>query len=203
MDKLNFKITINKRIFTFLFVLFIIGIISGSLFVIILKNSDKTLVKTYLESFFKNVSAGSNFSSNLFGNLIFNIILVLCIWLLGMSVVGLPIIVFIYFYKIFVLGFSIGSILLNYKIKGILMAFLYVFPHQVFNVLVYMFLTMYALNFGLKLSNNIRRKKQINFKYIMNRYYMALFLSIIIVVVTTLYEIFIMPILLKFILNIL
>lgn len=203
MDKLNFKIAINKRILTFLFVLFIIGIISGSLFVIVLKNADKTIVKTYLESFFKSVSAGSSFSSNLISNLIFNVLLIICIWLLGMSIIGLPIIIFIYFYKIFVLGFSIGTILLNYKLKGILISLLYVFPHQIFNIIIYIFLTMYALNFGIKLFDNISRKKQLNFKYIMNKYYMVLLISIITIIFTTIYEIFIMPSILRIILNIL
>lgn len=199
--KITDKLPINRRMIIFLFTLFILGIMSGALFIIILKNSDKTLVKEYLEKFFSQVSTKPDLSSNIITELLVNIGLVFIIWLLGMSIVGLPIIIFIYFYKIFIIGFSIGSILINYKFKGLLMAFIYVFPHQAINIIIYMILTMYALSFSIKFLNCILRKKKIDFKNIMGKYYLVLVISISFILLSTLYEIYIMPFVLNFILK--
>lgn len=192
MDKL--KITINKKMFIFLLTLFVIGIIVGSLFVTILKDSDKTLITESLNNFFTNVKDLSlNWESTLITTLITHISYVIGIWILGISIIGLPLILIIFFSKAFILGFSIGSILLNYNVKGILLSIAYIFPHHIINFFIYTILSIYALSLSIKLFDSLLHKKKLDFRPILNKYLFILLLSIVLCITSTLLEVFVMP----------
>ena len=192
MDKL--KITINKKMFIFLLALFVIGIIVGSLFVTILKDSDKTLITESLNNFFTNVKTlNLKWKSTLITTLITQASYVIGIWILGISIIGLPLILIIYFSKAFILGFSIGSILLNYNVKGILLSIAYIFPHQIINFFIYTILAIYALSLSIKLFDSLLHKKKLDFRPILNKYLFILMVSIVLCITSTLLEVFVMP----------
>lgn len=192
MDKL--KITINKKMFIFLLALFVIGIIVGSLFVTILKDSDKTLITESLNNFFTNVKTlNLKWKSTLITTLITQASYVIGIWILGISIIGLPLILIIYFSKAFILGFSIGSILLNYNVKGILLSIAYIFPHQIINFFIYTILAIYALSLSIKLFDSLLHKKKLDFRPILNKYLFILMVSVVLCITSTLLEVFVMP----------
>lgn len=201
MDKLKFKIIINKKLLIFLIVLLLVGIIFGSIFTSILDSNDKNLIVEYLNNFINNVeNENLDYAQSLKSNLFTNISFVLVIWLLGISIIGLPIVIIMYFSKTFILGFSVGAILSVFKIKGILFSLVYVFPGQVISLLLYLLLTMYAMSFSFKLIYAIIKKKNFEFKNIMNHYFKILLLVLIIIVLMILYDTYIMPKLVKTIL---
>ena len=192
MDKL--KIKINKKMFIFLLALFVIGIIVGSLFVTILKDSDKTLITESLNNFFTNVKTlNLKWKSTLITTLITQASYVIGIWILGISIIGLPLILIIYFSKAFILGFSIGSILLNYNVKGILLSIAYIFPHQIINFFIYTILAIYALSLSIKLFDSLLHKKKLDFRPILNKYLFILMVSVVLCITSTLLEVFVMP----------
>ena len=196
MDKL--KIKVNKKIFVFLFVLLLIGIIAGSLFVTILSSSDKELIINHLNEFIDNINNNKlDYLFALKNNLITNIGYVILIWLLGISVIGLPIIIIMFFTKCFILGFSVGSVLTTFKLKGILLSLVYVFPGQVISLLFLLLLMMYSMSFTFKLIYAILKKKSIDFKLIMNKYFKILLLVLIVIVLMSLYDTYLMPRLIK------
>ena len=196
MDKL--KIKINKKIFVFLFVLMLIGIIAGSLFVTILNNSDKELIINHLNEFIDNINNNKlDYLFALKNNLITNVSYVILIWLLGISVIGLPIIIIMFFTKCFILGFSVGSVLTTFKLKGILISLVYVFPGQVISLLFLLLLMMYSMSFTFKMIYAIVKKKSLDFKLIMNKYFKILLLVLIVVVLMSLYDTYLMPRLIK------
>ena len=196
MDKL--KIKINKKIFVFLFVLMLIGIIAGSLFVTILNNSDKELIINHLNEFIDNINNNKlDYLFALKNNLITNVSYVILIWLLGISVIGLPIIIIMFFTKCFILGFSVGSVLTTFKLKGILFSLVYVFPGQVISLLFLLLLMMYSMSFTFKMIYAIVKKKSLDFKLIMNKYFKILLLVLIVVVLMSLYDTYLMPRLIK------
>ena len=121
MDRLKNKIKIDKNLILFLIIIGIIGIISGSVFASILNNNDKLLVNQHLNSFLDNIQAGKlDYIFALKNNMITNVLYILIIWLLGISIIGIPIVIIVFFSKTFILGFTIGSILGCFKIKGII-----------------------------------------------------------------------------------
>lgn len=202
LDKLKVRVTSKKKIIVFLITLFVIGLIAGSLFIVILNDTDKSLVKDSMTSFITNIQNNKlNYKDALISSLGSNLFYVILIWLLGISVIGVPIILFLYFSKAFMLGFSISSILYQYKLKGSLIALFYVFPHHIISIFIYTLLLIYALRLSMRLSKTILSKKSIDFKVIMKQYLSILMIVIIGTIISSLLEVFVMPHLLSFILS--
>lgn len=196
MDKL--KIKINKKIFVFLFVLMLIGIIAGSIFTTILNSSDKKLVVDHLNDFINNINNNKlDYLFSLKSNLVTNIGYVMLIWLLGISVIGLPIIIIMFFTKCFILGFSVGSVLITFKLKGILVSLVYVFPGQVISLLFLLLLMMYSMSFTFRMLYAILKKKSLDFKLIINKYFKILLIVLGVIILMSLYDTYLMPRLIK------
>lgn len=194
LDKLKQGTMNNKKIIWFLFGLSIIAIISGSLFITMITKSDQTLVKEYIESFMNTIIGNEvDYLAVLKNTLLNNMVFIIVVWLLGISVIGIPVSIFMYFSKIFMLGFSVSSFILTYKSKGILYAVLYIFPHHIINIILYTLLTIYTLKMSHTLLFSIIEKKEINIKKKMNRYLLVLGICLGGIVVTSLYEVFVIP----------
>ncbi|MFA5602711.1 MAG: stage II sporulation protein M [Bacilli bacterium] len=189
----------NKKVYIFLFVLFIIGVIFGSLFITILDNPDKTLILDQVSSFFDQIKNNTQlsfkeaFSNSVTGNMLY----IVLIWILGLSIIGIPIILFMLFIRGFILGFSIGTIILKYKLLGILGAGFYVFPHHIIFSILSIVLSYYAFSLSLMIFISIIKKRNINFKSFINKYLKVLLYSFITVIIVSLIEIFISPLLIK------
>lgn len=183
----------QKKFYVTLMTLMIIGFTAGIIYVFFLKGNDKSLVTNNVSNFFNLVktSNGVNYSKSLFNSIGINLGYCLLIWLLGISIIGFPIILGVLIFKSFVLGFSIAGIILNYGFKGVLGAILYVFPHQIIMLCVFLLLSFYSLSFCYKLFQNLFLKKNIIFKYGMQKYTKILIISIIVVIINSIYEVFI------------
>jgi len=204
MDKLKRNIHINKNLFVFLLVIVIVGIVAGSIFSTIIDSNDKKMVLEYLNSFFANAKEGKlSYDTSVINTLVFTVGFALAMWLLGISIIGFFVVIFMLFMKAFILGFSISSIIASFGFKGILLALVYVFPHHIINILVFMLLTAYALIISFKLIKCITSKKPLDLKRIMHRYVIVLGVSVVLLIITSLYEVYIVPKLLSFIMGIL
>ena len=204
MDKLRSNIRINKNLFVFLVVIIAVGVASGSIFVTVLNDSDKTMVSDYLNNFFNNLNSNNlNYSGTLINTLIFTIGLAILIWILGISVIGFVLILLFLFIKAFSLGFSVASIIINFNFKGILIALAYVVPHHIINLMIYLLISSYALVLSYRLISSFTKKKNFDFKGIFNRYLFIIVFSLIILLFSVLYEVYLAPSLINMIVNIL
>lgn len=203
MDKLKSKIKTSKKFTIFLFALALIGVVLGSFFITMLASSDKTLVKEYLDQYTGVIKTGKvNYFSIFLSSFLNSGLTFLAIWMLGISVVGIPIILFLFFCKAFTLGFSIGSILYVYKWKGMMLSFFYVFPHQVILLLAYGILMIYALSVSMKMIEAVAKKKSIDFRHIMEKYSIVLGISMLLLLITSFYETFAMQNVMKWVLSV-
>ena len=133
MDKLKGTIKVNKKTLLFFTILLIIGIIAGSIFMAILSETDKKLVTDYFNNYISNIENNKlNYLESIKNGLFNNLLYIIIIWILGISIIGIPIVTIMFFIKSFTLGFSIASIVFNYKLKGCLLNFINIFPHQIF-----------------------------------------------------------------------
>lgn len=204
VDKLISKIKLNKKLFIFLIIISLIALISGSLLVVLLDKTDKEIVTNYLTNFINDISQNKiDYIFTLKDSLISNAILIIGIWLLGISVIGIPIIIFLYFTQIFTFGFALGTIILKYKLKGILLAFIYTFPNYLILFSTLLILVSYSITLSVKLITTIIKRKQIDFKIISNKYLLILLFSILSGLIFSLYEAFILPNIIKLIIPIL
>ena len=138
LNNLRTRLHVNKNLFVFLVVMVIVGVTAGAFFSSVLGTEDKQLVTDYLNDFFNN-SLNDNLEYNVStsNTLIFTLGFSLVLWVLGISVIGFIFIIILLFIKSFIVGFSIGSLIINFKAKGILLSLGYVFPHHIVNLFIY------------------------------------------------------------------
>ena len=145
-----------KRKYVFLITIVVIGLIGGIIFSNILNTSDEKLVYDKLTTYFLNIKNGIqiDYWQTLLNSIKNNMFLLILVWIFGLSIIGIIFNAFILFFKSFVLGFSIGSIINIYLYKGIVLSIVYIFPHFIINTIILLLLVYYANNFSIKLFNN-------------------------------------------------
>lgn len=200
--KLSNIILPSKKINYFVITVLIFGIISGSIFLIALNETDKNSAILQIETFINNINNNKiNNGLALKNSLIINYIFVGLIWGLGLSIIGIIFNIFLTYIKGFIIGFSISSIFLTYKYKGILMSLLYIFPHQIINIIVVCTLTIYSIMFAKNLLGIIVTKKVKKNENMLKKYTIILIFSIIASFISSLLETYLFPNILKVIIS--
>jgi len=192
----------NKKINLFIITILILGIISGSIFLMLSNETDKANVIDQIKNFFTNISNDSLDSGLALKNsLIINYIFIGTIWILGLSMIGVVINIFLTYIKGFLIGFSISSIFLTYSYKGLLASFIYIFPSQILNMIIIATLSIYSIMFTKNLLKIIFSKHNTNNRLMLKKYTVILIFSIIISFISSLLEAYILPALLKLVIK--
>jgi len=183
--------------YIFLLGLVIIGIIFGIVFSIVLSKNDQLIVRNTLDTYYHKPIIKDDLINSFKNSLTTNYFYLFIIWILGMSIIGIPIILFLLFGKGFITGFSIGSIIKIYKLKGILGVIIYLFPHNILSIIINILLSFHALNFSIKLFKYLFLHKDMNIKSTMKKYIKILVICIIGYLVSSLIEAFLVPYIIK------
>ena len=110
--------------------------------------------------------------------------------------------IFIIYLKGFIIGFTLSSFFLVYKYKGLLAALIYVFPTSIINILVCLLLGVYSVLFTINLWKIIfLKEKNYNMKKFIKKYFLLLILCIILILISSLTEGFLVPSLLKLVIK--
>lgn len=191
MKKGIFKAKTNvesqKKLYIFLIGLAILSLIFGIIFIFLVSDSNLEMIHTNISGYFNDIKSLKN-TDILINSLYNNLIYIGVLWLLGMSIVGLPIIIVIFCFKFFITGFSISSIIYTFKAKGILKMFIHLFPHQLVYLIILLLICFYSVSFCIKLFKYLFLKKMINFKEVMSKYFKVLFISCLVSLFVSLYE---------------
>lgn len=189
----------NKKLNLFVIFIVVLGIISGSLFLMVLNENDKSEVINEISTFMANINTNNINNLNSFKNsLIEGMILIILSWILGMSIIGVIFNIFFIYMKSFIIGFSISSFILVYKYKGILSSLIYVIPSQLINILIILILGVYTLLFSKYLFKMIFIKdKTVNLGKFFKKYVLVFGICIILCVISSLCEAYLLPSLLK------
>ena len=189
----------NKKVNLFVIFIVILGIISGSLFLMVLNDNDKSEVINEISTFMTNINTNNINNLNSFKNsLIEGMILIILSWILGMSIIGVIFNIFFIYMKSFIIGFSISSFILVYKYKGILSSLVYTIPSQLINILIILILGVYTLLFSKYLFKMIFLKdKTVNLGKFFKKYVLVFGICIILCLVSSLCEAYLLPSLLK------
>lgn len=183
----------DKKQFILIFVICIVTFIIGILLPSILNEENRKIIETSLNSFFETIK-NNQLKSNelLFKTLTSNIIIDLTIWILGISIIGIPLVILLLGYKSLSIGFTLSCIISTYKLNGIIKALIYIVPNTI-NLFIFFILSYYSISFSLMLFNYLFRKKEYNKKVIVNRYLKLLVISIIILIFTSVIETYVVP----------
>ena len=199
--KLSDIILPSKRINCFVVTIMILGVISGSIFLISLNSTDKINTINQIKTFITNIDNNSiNNGLALRNSLITNYVFDGLIWIFGLTIIGIVFNVFLTYIKGFTVGFSISSIILSYKYKSIPFALLYVFPCQIFNIFVICMLTIYSIMFTKNLLYVIVSKKGNN-NLMFKRYFVIFIICIMISFLSSILEVYLFPNMLKIIIS--
>lgn len=192
------NITSQKKKYIFLAFMALIGLLSGVLFIFFISKTDKSLVNEELSLFFTNLKDNHlNYVSSLINSISANILYFIIIWILGISIIGIPIIIFLLFLKGFIFGFSISSIIAKFGIKGIFLSFFYQFPHGLVMLILFILISFYAINFSVRLFRMLFLKENINLNPYFKRYNQVMGICILVSIMCSLFEVFIAPILMN------
>jgi len=189
----------NKKVNLFVIFIVVLGIISGSLFLMVLNENDKSEVINEISTFMTNINTNNINNLNSFKNsLIEGMILIILSWILGMSIIGVIFNIFFIYMKSFTIGFSISSFILVYKYKGILSSLVYTIPSQLINILIILILGVYTLLFSKYLFKMIFLKdKTVNLGKFFKKYVLVFGICIILCLISSLCEAYLLPSLLK------
>ena len=185
----------DKSIYLSLLIALIISFIFGMLFITILSSTDKVTLKEYITNFFTSIKQGKIIS--LYKTLINNNLGILITAILAFSVVLFPLVIVIIFYKGFTLAFTITSLIYTFKIKGIILAIVYVFPSLIFNLVFYFIMCYYSFKLSLILFNKVINKDTTNINKFLKKYLVIILVCIAFVSLFSLYDTYLLPSLIK------
>ena len=189
----------NKKVNLFIISIIILGIISGSIFLMLTSAADKNAVIEQIKTFMTNTNNNSiNIGLALKNSLIINYVFTILIWTLGLSIIGVLVNIFLTFIKGFLVGFSISSLFLTYSYKGLFIALIYTFPIQIINIFVVSLLSIYSIMFSKNLLEIITSKKNNN-RLMLKKYIVILSISVILSFISSLLEVYLFPNILRLI----
>lgn len=148
-------------------VIFIIGLLLPS----IINNNIEKEINNNLNSFIQAIKNSKLNYISLFKDMITNkLLLIVIIILLGVSVVGIPMIILLYASKVLIGGLELSFLIQNIRSYNLLFIIVYLLP-KLFELLLLGLLIYYALNFSIFMIRILFINKQINvskitFKYI-------------------------------------
>ena len=185
----------KRKIFIGIFILCLISFIIGILYLVFLNKTDKTIVKDTLNNYFNNLSAIS-YKHELFINLKNNLFLAVIMWFFGISLFGIIFELLYLIIKSFTLGFSLCSIIYTFKLRGIYIGLIYLIP-SIINLAIYIILGFFAFNFSIYLFKYLFKNKEYNLRLLLKKYLKVLLISIILLIVSSLVDTFLIPNILK------
>lgn len=185
----------DKSIYLSLLTALLISFIFGMFFITILSSTDKVTLKEYITNFFTSIKQGKIIS--LYKTLINNNLGILITSILAFSVVLFPLVIVIIFYKGFTLAFTITSLIYTFKIKGIILAIVYVFPSLIFNLVFYFIMCYYSFKLSLILFNKVINNDTTNINKFLKKYLVIILVCIAFVSLFSLYDTYLLPSLIK------
>lgn len=145
----NFK---NNFIVKFVVTLFLIGIIIGFLFYFFYKPD----LSAYLESF-KNLIQTSH--QNIF---LSSIVVVSMVFILSISIIGLPVLAFYIFYEGLSIGFTLALFLGVYSLKGALFYLFYLIASKLLFLTIVLYFSIVSIRYSIKFIDSIVSKSREN-----------------------------------------
>lgn len=181
----------NKKILFSFIILFLIGLAFGVSFIFFINEVDKALIRKEIEEYFLLIKDNSSYLNGIINSLKSNLLYVTVIWSIGLIPFMFLINYFLVFYKGFLIGFIFSSIIMIYKLKGIVISLLFLFPHEYINIFLIITLSVISLKFSRKTYFKIKDNNMYDFNKSYKDYIKVYLLFIIFSIINSLLEIFI------------
>jgi stage II sporulation protein M len=146
----------NLSLFVFVSVLFVIGVVFGAVMVNALSLEQKQEMARHLSSFVHTLNDSMEFDGKQSFQQAFGMHMkwTLLIWLLGLSIIGLPLILILDFLKGVLIGFSVGYLVSQLSWKGMLFALVSIAPQNIIVIPAIIMVSVMAMAFSIYMIKN-------------------------------------------------
>ena len=133
--------SLNKKVFIFISIILLIGIISGILFLIFLNEASKELIFLNINEYIQNLN---NYKIN---NIFMDTIILSSLLILSIFIIGIPLSIFFIFFNGFSIGFIISSLSSIFGFKGLIYSIIHIIINKFIFLffLYFLFLAMYKI----------------------------------------------------------
>jgi len=139
------------------------GIVLGIYAVKYMNNVENSDLLSYFTNFNQNISNGGFKYSNIISDIIKNnISIILAVWFLGLTMVGIPIILIIDVIKGFTLGFTISFIVKGLGTKGIGIILIGILPQNIIYIPCIIIASVVAMEFSLSILREKMNKQWVS-----------------------------------------
>lgn len=187
-------------LYVFVAVLFVMGVVFGALMVNALSLEQKQDLADYLASFFHTVSQDTvDGGASLQQTFAMHLKWTMLIFVLGLSVIGLPLILILDFLKGVLVGFTIGYLSGQLSWKGMMFALITVVPQNLIIIPAMIACSVTAISFSLYLIRNRLLQKKGSIKQPFYQYTGLTTALLVVVFGASLFEAYVSPPLMKWI----
>jgi stage II sporulation protein M len=197
---IHLKNNINR--YFLLFMIFIIGVSAGAFTVNGLSTLQRDELIQYLKGFIHIMDKQSvNSNELLMISLQENTKIIVLLWLLGVTIIGIPFIFLLILVRGFILGFSSGFIIKAMGFKGMLFGLLALFPKEIIMIPCIIALGVNGINFSLNIikSKSIKQVLKQNLRMDFIGYSLSTIFFSIFILIGTLVETYIIPVFIRII----
>lgn len=194
-DKLAKHFQSNHILYFLIIIILTLGISIGAISATLLNDAQKNELINYLNSFF-NIITENNLESGLILKVsILNILKAIgLIWILSISIIGIPLLLLYIIFRGFILGFTTSFLFTEMGFKGVIFSLLAVMPQNLFLLPALVIITVVSLNFSLRIiKKNSRNRVKYSFINEVSGYTLTLVLLSFIALIGSLIEAFISP----------
>ncbi len=181
----------NLKIYIIVIIIFLIGIVTGVIFINNINETQIAEIQNYIISFITSLKTDSHIDKiellkNSIGD---NLILIVSMWFIGSTVIGIPIVLGIVLFRGFCIGYTISSIIGVLEIqKGILFLFTTVFLQNIIFIPVIICMAVSCIKLYKSIMKDKRRE---NIKLEIIRHTIISIILLLCLVIASLIEVYI------------
>ncbi|NGQ94662.1 stage II sporulation protein M [Brevibacillus sp. SYP-B805] len=193
----------HQSLYLFAVVLFAMGVIFGAVIVNALDLSQKQELIGFLHYFFANMDEngiadpGLHFQQT-FG---YHLKTIGVMWILGLSIIGLPLILLLLFLKGVIVGFTVGFLVDQLQWQGVTFSLVGVLPQNMLIVPALLIVGVGGISFSLRLiRTRLLSKRDVILPYFIS-YTGLVFAMLAVLTIAALFETYVSPALMQYVIN--
>lgn len=189
----------KNKLFSFLLVLTIITFIGSIFLTAIIDNDTKLEIHNNVISILhdKSIQKKMLTNDNFFTIFYKNVTIIIFIWLLGISIIGIPIILFFYLIKVLLLGWNVYFLFSHFDFSNCAFIIIYLFSPILFLLILFL-LSYYAISYSTILFKLVFKRREFSIYKITRRYIKILIMGSIVALILSLFNFYFVPKILLF-----
>ena len=185
----------RNKLLSILALLTILTFLIGILYPAVVDNNTREIISKNITDLISSIKNNMSFK-DFFKLLSSNYTFIIIIWILGISIFGTIIVLILYLFKLFIFGFELSSLIINLKLSNIIFIILYTLPNLLY-IAIYFILVLFSISYSITLFKMIFLHKNYTIRIITKKYIKVLLVSLLLILLLSIINIFITPKLIK------